>query len=106
MKRRLVLAAPLLVAPVPAFAQGKDPRRLRLALLSDENAATIIQNARPLAAHLDKVLGRDIEVVVTTDYSSMIETMRFGRSSPSRARRGSSPSRWASSGDRRPTGQF
>ena len=79
MKRRHVLAAPLLVAPVLAFAQGKDPRRLRLALLPDENAATIIQNAGPLAAHLGKVLGREIEVVVTTDYSSMIEAMRFGR---------------------------
>jgi phosphonate transport system substrate-binding protein len=79
MKRRPLLAVPLLLVPRPAVAQGKDPRRLRLALLPDENASTIIQNARPLAAHLETVLRREIEVVVTTDYSSMIEAMRFGR---------------------------
>jgi phosphonate transport system substrate-binding protein len=79
MNRRLLLAAPLLLIPGVAAAQGRDPRRLRLALLPDENAATIIKNARPLAAHLEAVLGREIEVVVTTDYSSMIEAMRFGR---------------------------
>lgn len=79
MKRRPLLAAPLLLLPGLAAAQGKDPRRLRLALLPDKNASTIIQNARPLAAHLEMVLKREIEVVVTTDYSSMIEAMRFGR---------------------------
>lgn len=79
MKRRCLFAAPLLVLAAPAVAQTRDPRRLRIALLPDENAATIIQNARPLASHLETVLGREIEVVVTTDYSSMIEAMRFGR---------------------------
>jgi phosphonate transport system substrate-binding protein len=79
MNRRLLLAAPLLLIPGLAAAQGREPRRLRLALLPDENAATIIKNARPLAAHLETVLGREVEVVVTTDYSSMIEAMRFGR---------------------------
>ncbi|MBI5256874.1 MAG: phosphate/phosphite/phosphonate ABC transporter substrate-binding protein [Burkholderiales bacterium] len=67
------------LAPAPARAQGKDPARLRVALLPDENAATIIQNAQPLKAMLEAALKKEVEIVVTTDYSSMIEAMRFGR---------------------------
>jgi phosphonate transport system substrate-binding protein len=50
-----------------------------VALLPDENASTLIQNAQPLKAYLEKTLKKEIELVVTTDYSSMIEAMRFGR---------------------------
>lgn len=50
-----------------------------MALLPDENAATLIQNAQPLKAYLERTLKKDIEIIVTTDYSSMIEAMRFGR---------------------------
>lgn len=60
-------------------AQGVDPARLRVALLPDENASTLIQNAQPLKVYLEKTLGKEIELIVTTDYSSMIEAMRFGR---------------------------
>jgi len=63
----------------PAWAQGKDPKKLRVALLPDENASTIIQNAQPLKDYLEKALSKDVEIIVTTDYSSMIEAMRFGR---------------------------
>jgi len=76
-RRTLILAG--LAAPSLAFAQTRDPRRLRVALLPDENASTIIQNAQPLRAYLERTLSREIELVVTTDYSSMIEAMRFGR---------------------------
>jgi phosphonate transport system substrate-binding protein len=81
MNRRLLLAGlpALAFAPRPAPAQTRDPQRLRVALLPDENASTIIQNAQPLRAHLERSLARQIELVVTTDYSSMIEAMRFGR---------------------------
>jgi len=83
MNRRSLLAAPLLLpalAATQARAQAtRNPQRLRLALLPDENAATIIQNAQPLRAHLAQALGRDVQIMVTTDYSSMIEAMRFGR---------------------------
>ncbi len=78
MNRRSLLAAPLLL-PAIARAQPRDPSRIRLALLPDENASTIIQNAQPLRAHLARELGREVQIVVTTDYSSMIEAMRFGR---------------------------
>ena len=50
-----------------------------MALLPDENAATLIQNAQPLKQYLEATLKKEIEIIVTTDYSSMIEAMRFGR---------------------------
>jgi phosphonate transport system substrate-binding protein len=78
MKRRTLITA-ISALPAVAHAQPRDPQRLRVALLPDENASTIIQNAQPLRAHLERALGRQIEIVVTTDYSSMIEAMRFGR---------------------------
>ena len=80
MNRRTLLAATLLLlSPAAALAQIRDPAKLRVALLPDENAATLIQNAQPLKAYLEKELKKDIELIVTTDYSSMIEAMRFGR---------------------------
>ncbi|MCA3356784.1 MAG: phosphate/phosphite/phosphonate ABC transporter substrate-binding protein [Roseomonas sp.] len=78
MKRRSLIAG-LATLPIMAHAQSRDPQRLRVALLPDENASTIIQNAQPLRAHLERALSRQVEIVVTTDYSSMIEAMRFGR---------------------------
>jgi phosphonate transport system substrate-binding protein len=63
----------------PAHAADPDPRKLRVALLPDESASTIIQNNQPLKVYLEKTLGREVELVVTTDYGSMIEAMRFGR---------------------------
>ena len=73
-------AAALVVAsPVAALAQGRDPAKLRVALLPDENATTLIQNAQPLKHYLETSLKKDIDLIVTTDYSSMIEAMRFGR---------------------------
>ncbi|MEL6268020.1 MAG: phosphate/phosphite/phosphonate ABC transporter substrate-binding protein [Pseudomonadota bacterium] len=81
MDRRLTLkalAAAGLVA-LAGTAQAHDPDTLKVALLPDENAATVIQDNEPLAAYLKERLGKDIELIVTTDYSSMIEAMRFGR---------------------------
>ncbi|MFZ5567160.1 MAG: phosphate/phosphite/phosphonate ABC transporter substrate-binding protein [Pseudomonadota bacterium] len=82
LNRRLatqLAAAALLSCALPLHAQGKNPDKLRVALLPDENAASIIQNAQPLKRYLAQVLGKEIEITVTTDYSSMIEAMRFGR---------------------------
>lgn len=58
---------------------ASNPGLLRVALLPDENAATVIQNNQPLKNYLQSKLGKQIELVVTTDYSSMIEAMRRGR---------------------------
>jgi phosphonate transport system substrate-binding protein len=84
MKRRFLLALTALLASSLtlsqlALAQDRDPKRLRVALLPDENATTLIQNAQPLKQHLEATLKKEIELIVTTDYSSMIEAMRFGR---------------------------
>ena len=120
MNRRTLLSSivTLIAAfPLQAFAQGRDPSKLRVALLPDENAATLIQNAQPLKTYLEKTLSKDIELIVTTDYSSMIEAMRFGRIeiayfgrsltySPSRKLRRSSRSRWVLRKASRPTTRF
>ncbi len=88
MHRRQILAAAALAAAAglvpallsgPAVAQNADPDVLRVALLPDESPATIIQNNQPLKDYLAEQTGKEIELVVTTDYSSMIEAMRFDR---------------------------
>jgi len=63
----------------PAMASSYSPSTLRVALLPDESLATVIQQNQPLADYLAEQTGKDIELIVTTDYSSMIEAMRFGR---------------------------
>ena len=84
MKRRNFLmgtlaGAALLISGGIAEAEGRNPDTLRVALLPDENASTIIQNAQPFKEYLGGALDKEIELVVTTDYSSMIEAMLFGR---------------------------
>ena len=62
MKRRSLLAAVLMVGATivagsvagRAFADKANPEKIRVALLPDENASTIIQNAQPLKAHLPR----------------------------------------------------
>jgi phosphonate transport system substrate-binding protein len=77
---KLALAGLFGLTATAATAAGThNPDTLKVALLPDENAATVIQDNKPLAAHLENKLGRDVELIVTTDYSSMIEAMRFGR---------------------------
>jgi phosphonate transport system substrate-binding protein len=60
-------------------AGNPDPDTLKVALLPDENASTVIKNNEGLKKYLEAQLGKKIELVVTTDYSSMIEAMRHGR---------------------------
>ena len=81
MLRRLFLTVVALtcISINVSYAQNRDPATLRVALLPDENATTLIQNAQPLKVYLEKTLNKKIEIIVTTDYSSMIEAMRFGR---------------------------
>lgn len=68
------LGANLAVAqPMP------NPDVLKVALLPDEDAATIISANEGFKAYLEETLGKKIELVVTTDYSSMIEAMRNER---------------------------
>lgn len=63
-----------------ALAAGDpNPETLKVALLPDENASTVIKKNESLKKYLEEQLGKKIELVVTTDYSSMIEAMRHGR---------------------------
>ena len=82
MKRWSYLAVLMVLATFAgiALASGDpDPAILKVALLPDENASTIIKKNENLKLYLEKQLGKKIELVVTTDYSSMIEAMRHGR---------------------------
>jgi phosphonate transport system substrate-binding protein len=56
-----------------------DPETLKVALLPDESPSTVIANNSKLKEYLERELGKNIELVVTTDYSSMIEAIRHGR---------------------------
>jgi phosphonate transport system substrate-binding protein len=76
----LLAAGVTMLAAGSVLAAGShNPDTLKVALLPDENAATVIQDNKPLEAYLEKSLGKKIQLIVTTDYSSMIEAMRFGR---------------------------
>jgi phosphonate transport system substrate-binding protein len=57
----------------------QNPDILRVAILPDENASELIKQNEKLKLYLENKLNKKIELVVTTDYSSMIEAMRFGR---------------------------
>ena len=83
MKKFLTLITAMLFGlSLPAFVQAAadpDPQTLKVALLPDENASTVIKNNQALKDYLVAQLGKKIELIVTTDYSSMIEAMRHGR---------------------------
>ena len=83
MKKLLTLITTALfglsLAPFVQAAPDPDPQTMKVALLPDENASTIIKNNKGLKDYLEAQLGKKVELVVTTDYSSMIEAMRHGR---------------------------
>ncbi|WP_124950115.1 phosphate/phosphite/phosphonate ABC transporter substrate-binding protein [Sulfuriferula thiophila] len=82
MKKLLAILSLITLALLGSIvhaAPNPDPETLKVALLPDENASTVIKNNRPLELYLEKALGKKIELIVTTDYSSMIEAMRHGR---------------------------
>lgn len=78
--KQLLLATSLMVTAVaPSLAADADPDTLKVALLPDENASQLIKRNKPLEDYLEAKLDKEVELIVTTDYSSMIEAMRFGR---------------------------
>ncbi|HEY9100306.1 MAG TPA: phosphate/phosphite/phosphonate ABC transporter substrate-binding protein [Thiobacillus sp.] len=79
MKKLLTFIAALVFAATAHAAPNPDPQTLKVALLPDENASTIIKNNQGLKDYLEAQLGKKVELIVTTDYSSMIEAMRHGR---------------------------
>ncbi|MEM6436686.1 MAG: phosphate/phosphite/phosphonate ABC transporter substrate-binding protein [Cyanobacteria bacterium P01_D01_bin.115] len=60
-------------------ASKANPEKLVVALLPDESVSTVIQNNQSLKEHLENELDKEVELFVSTDYSSMIEAMSRGR---------------------------
>lgn len=83
MKHLLTLLSVLMLTVLGFTAQAStadaDPDTLKVALLPDENASELIKRNQPLKDYLEAQLGKKVQLIVTTDYSSMIEAMRFGR---------------------------
>ena len=80
MKKLFAILITALLSCASAYAApDPDPATLKVALLPDENASTIIKNNKALEEYLETKLGKRIELIVTTDYSSMIEATRHGR---------------------------
>jgi phosphonate transport system substrate-binding protein len=82
MSKRFLLSGVLLTLLMVchvALGATPDPPLLKVALLPDENASTVVKNNQGLKRYLESSLGKQIELVVTTDYSSMIEAMRHER---------------------------
>ena len=81
MKKLFSICCITVIALLSVFAHAAnpDPSTLKVALLPDENAATIIKKNKALQDYLEKKLGKKVQLIVTTDYSSMIEAMRHGR---------------------------
>lgn len=77
----ILVAMMLTMTLVSGAMAGKeaDPKTLKVALLPDENASSVIKNNKPLKDYLEKTLDKKVELIVTTDYSSMIEAIRHGR---------------------------
>jgi phosphonate transport system substrate-binding protein len=73
-----VLALALALAE-PSVAQNRDPATLKVAVLPDESPSSLIKKNEEFKKYLEAQLGKKVELVVTTDYSSMIEAMRHGR---------------------------
>ena len=77
---KILLVITTLMFSTALFAADRtDPDILRVAILPDENASELIKQNKKLKDYLEDRLGKEIELVVTTDYSSMIEAMRFKR---------------------------
>jgi phosphonate transport system substrate-binding protein len=75
----LALFVTLCIVHFALAAGNPDPELIKLALLPDENASTVIKNNQGLKKYLEEKLNKKVELVVTTDYSSMVEAMRHGR---------------------------
>ena len=75
----IVFIIATLISTTIFAADKSNPDILRVAILPDENASELIKQNKKLQLYLENRLDKKIELVVTTDYSSMIEAMRFGR---------------------------
>lgn len=75
----IILIIQFYLIPNICLSKTVNPEVLKVALLPDENAAKIIQKNEKLKKYLEIKLGRKIDLLVTSDYSSMVEAIRFRR---------------------------
>ena len=89
MSRRMIgFAAALLVALSASFALAFNPAdvwdktgwpdTVRIGVLPEEDIAVMESRYQPLKAHFEAVLGVRVELFFGTDFTAMIEAMRFG----------------------------
>ncbi len=77
--RRATLAAPLLLMPAAAGAQGDwrgQIRELRMSLISSENERDALVRFEPFSAYMQRTLGVPFRVFRATDYAGAVEAMR------------------------------
>lgn len=87
MKKGMILSVVLGLATILSVGCGNnegavsagETKTLQVALLPDESPGTVIKNNEPLKQYLSDTLKMDVDLVVTTDYSTMIEAMRNGK---------------------------
>lgn len=82
MKKSILYLAAVLLIPLVSnlgYTGDRDPATLKVAVLPDESPSTLIKKNEGFKNYLETQLGKSVELVVTTDYSSMIEAMRHGR---------------------------
>ncbi len=54
------------------------PTTIRIGVLPEEDIAVMEERYEPLRDHFESVLGRNVELFFGTDFTAMIEAMRFG----------------------------
>ncbi len=59
--------------------QSAENQALRLGFIPSENTAEIQRNAQPLVEQLSKALKREVQPVLATDYTGLVEAFRNGR---------------------------
>lgn len=60
----LALISFCLLGSVTYAAPNPDPGTLKVALLPDENASTVIKNNKPLEMYLEKALGKRLSLLL------------------------------------------
>ncbi|HEY9841354.1 MAG: phosphate/phosphite/phosphonate ABC transporter substrate-binding protein [Candidatus Sericytochromatia bacterium] len=58
---------------------SEDAKVLRIGFIPSENAAEIQRNAQPLVDQLQKAIGREVQSVVASDYTGVVESFRNQR---------------------------
>jgi phosphonate transport system substrate-binding protein len=64
--------------PAQAWDREGWPDVVRIGVLPEEDVAVMEERYQPLRAHFEEVLGVDVELFFGTDFTAMVEAMRFG----------------------------